>query len=550
MAEPRIVAITREFREALLDRESTQFAEMTRRWGQVERAVQREMDAILEEIAYRQRIGDTVTRENITTLARYTEMLAQVRREVQSFQGYAEGSIQRSQEAALEAGTIDATAAVREALGAEDMRVRFDRVDPGSLQNIVGVCQDGSPLFDVLRGRALFPAAVGGLTDALVEGVAMGWNPRKTAREMMDGMAGGLDMALRVARTEQLRAYRESSMAQYRESGVVGYVKRMCAHQARTCLGCLALDGQVLPLDEPFFDHPNGRCTTIPWVKGLKEPSWKSGEEWFSEQPEAVQRDMMGAEKYEAWKKGEFTFQDLAKISDDPTWGKSVGVRSLKDLRGGMQGQGAKVVAFTAQDDDLLPSWARPATAQELQRVKDIYDRIPSELRSFATTSKVKVGIITDDSHLAVTGNEMLFRPEDLTVGQGFAIRHELTHAAITPQIISNNGGADNLARDLVAREVRVPAHAARMYARNNGSNLALIDETVTILADDYASGDTIASLAQRYLQPRGVAYYVVDSADSYRGGYSKRPWSTQEAEEAARFLIGLLRRGRTSDRR
>lgn len=332
MAEPRIVAITREFREALLDRESTQFAEMARRWGQVERAVQRELDAILEEIAYRQRIGDVVTRENITTLERYTEMLAQVRREVQAFQGYAEGSIRRSQEAALESGTVDATAAVREALGAEDMRVRFDRVDPGSLQNIVGVCRDGSPLFDVLRGRALFPAAVGGLTDALTEGVAMGWNPRKTARAMQDGMAGGLDMALRVARTEQLRAYRESSMAQYRESGVVGYVKRMCAHQVRTCLGCLALDGQVLPLDEPFYDHIAGRCCTIPWCKGLKEPTWKSGEEWFNEQSEAVQRQMMGAEKYEAWRNGLFDFSALGKVTEDDTWGQSIGVTPLKEL--------------------------------------------------------------------------------------------------------------------------------------------------------------------------------------------------------------------------
>jgi hypothetical protein len=38
----------------------------------------------------------------------------------------------------------------------------------------------------------------------------------------------------------------------------------------------------------------------------------ETGEEWFSKQPEAMQRQMMGQAKYQAWIDGKFSFDKLS----------------------------------------------------------------------------------------------------------------------------------------------------------------------------------------------------------------------------------------------
>jgi len=177
------------------------------------------------------------------------------------------------------------------------------------------------------------------MTQALMDGTALGWNPRKTARAALGapglssgGMARGLGRIMTIARTEQLRVYREASRMQYQASGVVDGYKRISAKDDRVCMACLIADGTFYPLSEPLADHPNGRCALIPCVKGVGRPEWQTGQAWFLEQSEDQQRQTMGAAKYAAWRAGKFDLTSLVQATDDPVWGPSIGVTPLRGL--------------------------------------------------------------------------------------------------------------------------------------------------------------------------------------------------------------------------
>jgi hypothetical protein len=73
-------------------------------------------------------------------------------------------------------------------------------------------------------------------------------------------------------------------------------------------------------------------CALIPCVTGVARPDWESGESWFTNLSQDQQRRMMGASKYNAWRAGKFSLSDLVKMTHDPTWGASPGVKGLREL--------------------------------------------------------------------------------------------------------------------------------------------------------------------------------------------------------------------------
>ena len=87
-----------------------------------------------------------------------------------------------------------------------------------------------------------------------------------------------------------------------------------------------------MPVEEPFFDHPGGRCVAVGCLKGEADPVWDSGRKWFLSQNEETQSLIMGKGRFEAWKDGAIKLEDLAVETTDPTWGKSLGVRPLKEM--------------------------------------------------------------------------------------------------------------------------------------------------------------------------------------------------------------------------
>lgn len=331
-AEPLVIQVMREFKRALLAHEAAQVSRMVRAWMRLDRGLAHDIAALAEEIARLQAAGEIITEARLYRMARYQSLLAQIRVEVQSYERRATEIIMHGQEDMARAGLRDAQGAITAAYHTFGMRASFMRLPVRAVEYMVGLTVDGGPLFGVLQQRALTPAAVEGLTNTLIEAVTRGWNPRKTARAMRDGLTQGLQKALTIARTEQLRVYRMASDQQYRESGVVRGKRRIAAKDGRACLACLAMDGEYIPVGMEMYDHPNGRCTAVPVIEGVPALSWQQGPDWFASLPPERQQSIMGPGHYKAWREGLFDFRDLATPTYDSTWGRGLQVTPLSRL--------------------------------------------------------------------------------------------------------------------------------------------------------------------------------------------------------------------------
>ncbi len=91
MPDPLVVQLANEFRRQLQARDAVQMAEMARRWLQVERRLRGEINGLAQEVYARWWEGGAHgDRRTLLELERYRALLAQVQREMQAYQRYAE----------------------------------------------------------------------------------------------------------------------------------------------------------------------------------------------------------------------------------------------------------------------------------------------------------------------------------------------------------------------------------------------------------------------------------------------------------------------------
>jgi SPP1 gp7 family putative phage head morphogenesis protein len=325
MPESEVVRLMRIFKREIAQAGSAQQAEMARRWLAVERRLMGHIDALALSMTAVHEAGGTVSANMLATNVRYQELLIQLHEEQAKYTQYAERTITNGQQAMASAGISQSQAAI-----AAQVSTSFNRLPVSAVQHMVGLTGAGTPLNSLLVQS--WPLSAQGLTQALVEGVALGYNPRKVARNMAQGMTGSLNRMMTIARTEQLRTYRESSMASYRESGVVVGYRRLATHDRRTCASCLLDEGTFYPLDEEMPTHPNCRCAPIPVVRGAPLPTWQHGEDWFMDQPSETQESILGRNYYESWRMGKFELAELVTVKPNSTWGDSLAVTPLRDL--------------------------------------------------------------------------------------------------------------------------------------------------------------------------------------------------------------------------
>ena len=257
--EPLVVSTIRQFKAALLAREETQIRRMADRWLIVERSLRAEMELAARDLADERAAGRSVSAWKLARMERYQDLQRQLEEQMAMYNAYAEAEIMTRQNEYGQLGIDHATQAITASyVGAGAVVATFNRLPVDAIQAMVGLLGDGSPLMTLLNDA--YGDAAQAMTTALLRGTALGWNPRQTAQAMADGVATGLGRILTTARTEQLRAYREANRMQFEESGVVEGFVRLVAHQSRTCLACLAAEGEWFPVAESLYDHPNGRC--------------------------------------------------------------------------------------------------------------------------------------------------------------------------------------------------------------------------------------------------------------------------------------------------
>jgi len=214
------------------------------------------------------------------------------------------------------------------------MAVQFNRLPVAAVENMVGLTTTGSPLSSVLADASR--GAPERLGQELINSIALGRNPIETARlAVRRGLGPTFTRMRTIARTEQLRVYRQVSLATYSHSGVVDEYRRLSARDSRVCPACLFADGRTYPISKPFAEHPQGRCTTIPVIRGHKAPEFETGEQWFKKQNVETQKKILGNTRYDLWKGGKVKqLGDFIEETHDDDWGDSMTTRSLHDVLG------------------------------------------------------------------------------------------------------------------------------------------------------------------------------------------------------------------------
>lgn len=333
--ESAVARFLRLRKAALLAREAGQVEEMTRAWLDVERALDGLINDLVNQIYDLVQAGTPPTQGQLFRLARYHELLAQAEIEIAKYvSGYLSPQLIEWQREIARLGLQSAIEAIEVSYFSAGMfGVNFNRLPISAVELLVGLAGDGSPLLELLKERVIagteFAVEV---METLIEAVALGYNPRKTARLIKDALTGGLNKALQITRTEQLRIMRTASLMQYRESGVVEKYMRLSAKDNRVCPACLMADGKIYDLDIEFEEHPQGRCVPVPVVIGTPLPVWLTGTEWFLQQSPQIQVMILGPGRYKAWSEGLFKLEDLITRRYNKIWGNSLVPTPLKEL--------------------------------------------------------------------------------------------------------------------------------------------------------------------------------------------------------------------------
>lgn len=338
-----IFSIADQFKRDLLRSDRGSAMEIVRAYGEIWARLKTKIDSLTAKIESARANGVTVSQSWLIQGDRLQSLLRQVESEIAGFSQFAAGKITVQQLQAVHNGAISTNAMISEGLKNRDAEIlsSFSRLNSQAVQAIVGFATDGSPLTDLLK--TMVPEASTAVRSALVQGVALGYNPAKIARQIRDELGGSLTRALTIGRTETLRAYRESSFQTYQDNDdVLDGWTWVAALGPRTCAMCIAMHGTIHKPSERMYSHPNCRCVMVPLIKGRTGPSIQSGSTWFNNADEATQLHILGASAFDAFQSGKISLEDLIGTSDSARWGPSRFVLSLSQALGQAQKPGRK----------------------------------------------------------------------------------------------------------------------------------------------------------------------------------------------------------------
>lgn len=358
MPEPdsKVVQVIRAHRENMNAAEEATVRLMAERWLGVERALDANIAALANEMLLKAQNGEVITDAMVRRAERYEILKAQATNEIAKYNKEAVQIISAGQTNALQLGIDTAQDAIHVSYPSA-FSTSFNRINIGAVNSMIGFAGDGSPLNDLLKED--FPDAVDGLLQALIDGVAQGKGADAVSRMMAEGAGMGLDRSLLIARTELNRAYRTGSTEQYRESGVtLGFMRLVARDEA--CLACIILDGEKFDSEDEMDDHPNGRCTCVPIIEGMPEPVWEKAQDWFANQSEEIQRELMGDTRFELYQAG-VPLEAFASKKQDDVWGASPQIVNIGDLP-------------TAGEGETTPNDSSPMADFEARIVRQTYE--------------------------------------------------------------------------------------------------------------------------------------------------------------------------------
>ena len=342
MPPPEAIERIESFRRRLLAFDAAAAQDLLTTYAPIFEHITAQIDLILAEVE-----GGQLTFGQVQRLERYRSLQAQIQRRVTDYAGDASIRITRAQREALGLVGRSTRQVVDAALPRginltllQDAGLAWNALPAEALEALTGIAGNGAPLGELLQPLGAEVSA--GVAETLKEGIAVGRSPRVIASKIRDRAGMGLTRALRISRTEMLRAFREGTRATYQQNPVTvrGY-RRVAAKDADTCMACIALDGKRYAVGQPLDEHVNGRCALVPITPTYRELGIpvdeapfrvESGQDWFMGQSAGTQRGMMGPGKYDAWRSGKVSLDDMATTHRDRVWGDQAVETPLKDL--------------------------------------------------------------------------------------------------------------------------------------------------------------------------------------------------------------------------
>lgn len=207
----------------------------------------------------------------------------------------------------------------------------FTRVDPEAIGAIVERTTEQIHA----ASKPLSDDAVEAMRRELVRGVAVGDNPRTTARRMLRRVEGrfngGLTRAMTIARTEVLDAHRSATAAaQFDNADVLAGWVWTARLDGRTCPSCWSQHGRVYPLTETGpNDHQQGRCARTPKTRTWRELGFDVDEPadllpdaraTFARLGREEQLQIMGPTRLQALDDGQLDWEDLSTPRSTTGW--------------------------------------------------------------------------------------------------------------------------------------------------------------------------------------------------------------------------------------
>jgi hypothetical protein len=261
MPEPRIVQAINKFRASLLAAEAQSAERLVIAYGRIYQNLNEKIRALEADIADL----ENATLGKVVRLERYKELIQQTAEQMDRYAVILDNEVAVLRRKAITDATAQSKQLVQAALPSLPPQVQaqlvagFNRLPVEAVEAMLGALQKDSPLNDLLNEYGNKAALDIGNT--ILDGVALGYNPRKVAAQIQQAMGNNLTRALTVSRTETMRAYRTASLGNYAaNSDVVKGWKWMVTKKISPppCLACLALDGRQFGTNELFMKaHPN-----------------------------------------------------------------------------------------------------------------------------------------------------------------------------------------------------------------------------------------------------------------------------------------------------
>lgn len=461
---PNIYDLAQRFRNAVLRQDAAAARALLRAYGTAGAAIRREWDALLAKMDAARARGESITPAWLLQQERYRLLLAQTEAEITAFARQAGEMIAAEQQRA-ERLAITHTEALW-AASAKGLTVapEFNRLPRGALESAVAFQQPASPL-SLLLSR-LPGHARQEIQDALIEGVALGRGARAIARNLELALAGNRARALRIARTETLRSYREAGhqAALANREFLSGWVW-LSALNGRCCAACVALHGTFHPLEERMATHVNCRCTRLDVLAGQPSPVTETGVDWFAAQPASLQAEILDSPKaLAAYRGGELSLQEFVGRRESVAWGPSYYQLSLPRARAGegaFPGTGAPPIAAPSLPASLPPRAAPPLARPPVPNV-----RIVGEEEGVKAAIRAALGREIDPARLAAAAGAMEGSSVEIRLVGSQRVEVSVTHPHVLNQIrtFARDGKNLTLYNNLfVKRQGAPPGIAAEM---------------------------------------------------------------------------------------